>query len=76
MTRELSSLQNWVYAKRLTINYDPEKSLFSCLCPQSKQMSEASTRLMGYKFIKNIVTHQNKIPYMTRTYQTAKQKCW
>ena len=62
MTRELSSLQNWVYANRLIINYDPEKSCFSTFCPPTKQLSETATE--GLQIHNNILTHQNKTTYL------------
>ena len=37
--RELSSIQNWVYADRFTVNYDSQMSCFSIVCAPTKQQS-------------------------------------
>ena len=59
VVREVSSLQHWVNANKLTINFDPQKSCFSIFKPLNSQLPESSDD-DGLQIIGNTLTRQDK----------------
>ena len=62
VVREVSSLQHWVNANKLTINFDPQKSYFSIFKPLNSQLLESSDD--GLQMFGNTLTRQNKTTYL------------
>ena len=62
VVREVSSLQHWANANKLTINFDSQKSCFSIFKPLNSQLPESSDD--GLQIFGNTLTHQNKTTYL------------
>ena len=44
VTREMNSLQNWINANKLTINFDPNKSCYNVFLPKNKNLPSGYDR--------------------------------
>ena len=62
VVREVSSLQHWVNANKLTINFDPQRSCFSIFKLLNRQLNESSDD--GLQIFGNTLTCQNKTTYL------------
>ena len=58
ITREMNSLQNWINANKLTINFDPNKSCHNVFKPKNENLPSGYDR--GIQMGENILTLQRK----------------
>ena len=56
VTSEMNSLQNWINANKLTINFDPNKSCYNVFKPKNKNLPSGYDR--GIQMGENILTYK------------------
>ena len=62
VTREINSLQNWINANKLTINFDPNKLCYNVFMPKNKNHPSGNDR--GIQMGKNILTYKESTRYL------------
>ena len=62
VTREMNSLQNWINANKLTINFDPNKSCYNVFKPKNKNLPSGYDR--GIQIGENTLTYKESTKYL------------
>ena len=62
VTSEMNSLQNWINANKLTINFDPNKSCYNVFKPKNKNLPSGYDR--GIQMGENILTYKESTNYL------------
>ena len=62
VTSEMNSLQNWINANKLTINFDPNKSCYNVFKPKNKNLPSGYDR--GIQMGENILTYKESTKYL------------
>ena len=62
VVRDVSSLQYWVNANKLTVNFDPRQSCFSIFKRVNSQLPDSSDD--GLQIFDNTLTRKNKTTYL------------
>ena len=60
--REMNSLQNWINANKLTINFDSNKSCYNVFKPKNKNLPSGYDR--GIQIGENILTYKESTKYL------------
>ena len=58
----MNSLQNWINANELTINFNPNKSCYNVFKPKNKNLPSGYDR--GIQIGENILTYKESIKYL------------